>query len=176
MNPEQEHLADLSVGNVLDIAPAGCGKTEAIAGRARAVLLRGDVVAPRTILSLTFSNKAKENLAQRMRTIVGAGWRQRLVVTNFHGLAARVIKAHGRVVGITEGVVFPEESWRRQVRADLGITYKNGDDFEEALRLARDRAAHPGPPRHRSSWSAPSAQVELGLLRSDPYPARDLGE
>lgn len=137
MNPEQEHLADLSVGNVLVIAPAGCGKTEAIAGRARAVLLRGDVVAPRTILSLTFSNKAKENLAQRMRTIVGAGWRQRLVVTNFHGLAARVIKAHGRVVGITEGVVFPEESWRRQVRADLGITYKNGDDFEEALRLAK---------------------------------------
>lgn len=137
MNPEQERLADLPVGNVLVIAPAGCGKTEALAGRARAALLRSDVVVPRTILALTFSNKAKENLARRMRTIVGAGWRQRIVVTNFHGLSGRVIKAHGRVIGIAEDIVLPEEPWRRLARTDLGITYKNSDDFEEALRLAK---------------------------------------
>jgi DNA helicase-2/ATP-dependent DNA helicase PcrA len=57
-NPEQERLANLPIGNVLVIAPAGCGKTEALAARAKAVVARGDVTAPRKILALTFSNKA----------------------------------------------------------------------------------------------------------------------
>lgn len=119
------------------IAPAGCGKTEALAARARAVTARGAVVAPRTVLALTFSNKAKENLACRMTAVVGAGWRKRIVVTNFHGLAGRVIKAHGGVIGLSRGLTFPEDPWRRRARAQLGVTYKNGGPFEEALRLAK---------------------------------------
>lgn len=70
-NPKQEKLANLPIGNVLVIAPAGCGKTEALAGRAQAVVARGDVTAPRKILALTFSRKAKENLAERVRRVVG---------------------------------------------------------------------------------------------------------
>lgn len=137
MNPEQQYLVDLPIGNVLAIAPAGCGKTEALAARAGAVVNRGEVAAPRAILSLTFSNKAKDNLATRMRSVVGAGWRRRIIVTNFHGLAGRVIRAHGGVTGIADDTVFPEEPWRRQARSDLGITYKNGDSFDEVLRLAK---------------------------------------
>lgn len=137
MNPEQEHLAILPIGNVLVIAPAGCGKTEALAARAGAVAKRGAVNAPRTILALTFSNKAKNNLASRMKSVVGTGWRRRIVVTNFHGLAGRVIRAHGGVKGIPGDAVFPNEPWRRQARSDLGITYKNGDSFDEALRVAK---------------------------------------
>ena len=137
MNREQELLSELPISNVLLIAPAGCGKTEALAGRARAVVERGDVVAPRLVLALTFSNKAKENLAQRMRAVVGAGWRQRVVVTNLHGLAARVYRAHGAVLGAEPDAHFPEEPWRRRTRAELGITYRNGDEFEEALRIAK---------------------------------------
>lgn len=137
MNEQQDQLAALPIGNVLAIAPAGCGKTEALAGRAAAVLSRGEVQAPRKILALTFSNKAKENLARRMATIVGSGWRQDIVVTNFHGLAARLVRAHGRVLGVPADVGFPEEPWRRRARAELGITYRNSTPFEMALQSAK---------------------------------------
>lgn len=136
-NLEQQRLAELPVGNVLVVAPAGCGKTEALAARAQAVLARSDVVAPRTVLALTFSIKARENLARRMRKVVGAGWRRRIVVRNLHGLAARVMQAHGEVVGLSRDLIYPEDRWRSAARRDLGITYKNGDAFDGALSYAK---------------------------------------
>jgi DNA helicase-2/ATP-dependent DNA helicase PcrA len=136
-NPTQARLADLPVGNVLVVAPAGCGKTEALAARAKAVVARGDVTAPRKVLALTFSNKARENLASRLRRIVGAGASQRVTVTNFHGLAARVVLAHGAVLQIPADVHFPEDAWRKRQRRALGINYRNGDDFEAALSYSK---------------------------------------
>lgn len=136
-NPKQEQLNALPVGNVLVIAPAGCGKTEALASRARDVLARGEVIAPKTILALTYSNKAKDNLASRMRVVVGAGWQQRIQVMNFHGLATRVIKAHGRLLDIRPDVSLPEESWRRRCLQGLGIGWQNRDEFESALQQAK---------------------------------------
>lgn len=137
MNEQQQQLAALPLGNILAIAPAGCGKTEALAGRAAAVLGRHEVAVPQKILALTFSNKAKDNLARRMRTIVGSGWRRNIVVTNFHGIAARLVRAHGETVGLAADIAFPEEPWRRRARAELGITYRNRDPFEKALQLAK---------------------------------------
>ncbi|MEX0985753.1 MAG: ATP-dependent helicase [Actinomycetota bacterium] len=136
-NPQQEKLVELPVGNVLVIAPAGCGKTEALAGRARAVLARGEVAAPQKILALTFSNKARDNLASRIRGAVGAAWRQRISVTNFHGLAARILRAHGEELDIPAGVALPEDAWRRRQRNQLGIDYRNGDAFDAALHEAK---------------------------------------
>jgi DNA helicase-2/ATP-dependent DNA helicase PcrA len=136
-NPRQQHLADLPIGNVLVIAPAGCGKTEALAYRGRGVLARGEVRAPRKILALTFSNKARANLAARIRGVVGAGWHQRISVTNFHGLAARLVRAHGTLLEIPRDVLLPEDAWRRRVRRELSIDFRNGDAFDAALAEAK---------------------------------------
>jgi DNA helicase-2/ATP-dependent DNA helicase PcrA len=119
------------------IAPAGCGKTEALADRARAVIDRGEVAAPQRILALTFSNKAKDNLTARMNSVVGAGWRRRISVTNLHGLAARVVKAHGGVLDIPGDVILPEGAWRRRQCRALGINFQNSDPFEDALYQAK---------------------------------------
>jgi DNA helicase-2/ATP-dependent DNA helicase PcrA len=141
-NEEQRRLAALPVGNVLAIAPAGCGKTEALAERARAVLERRGVVAPRKLLALSFSNKARDNLARRMRTIVGSGWQQRISVTNFHGLSGRLIRSHGAAIGIDPTVIFPEEPWRREARKRLGISWanRNVETFDNALAYAKSGA------------------------------------
>jgi DNA helicase II / ATP-dependent DNA helicase PcrA len=139
LNPQQQRLADLPAGNVLVIAPAGCGKTEALAARAQAVLKREEVLGSKKILALSFSNKAKDNLGRRMRSAIGAGWRQRVWVSNFHGLSGRLIRAHGVTVGVRPDIVFPEEPWRRRVRAELGISWanRNVDTFDSALKNAK---------------------------------------
>lgn len=136
-NLGQERLANLPIGNILVVAPAGCGKTEVLAARAKAVVARGDVTTPRKILALTLSNKAKENLATRVRRVVGAGASQRVTVTNFHGLAARIVRSHGVVLGIPADIAFPEDAWRKRQRRALGITFNNGDAFEAALADAK---------------------------------------
>jgi DNA helicase-2/ATP-dependent DNA helicase PcrA len=162
LNPDQERFATLSVGNVLLIAPAGCGKTEALAGRARAILRVGDLTASQRILALTFSNKARDNLAARMRALVGAGWRSRVTVTNFHGLAARVIKAHGNVLGIPQDVILPEEPWRKRQVRDLGVDgYTANGTFEEALRVAKSGTFDDAEVLERLSATGHSAAIEF---------------
>lgn len=136
-NQKQLDLADLPVGPVLVIAPAGCGKTEALALRTAAVIARREVTAPRKVLALTFSIKAKANLAARMRSCVGPGWRQRVTVTNFHGLATRIVQAHGALVGIPADIGLPERRWRTAELRKLGIGWKNSDPFDAALAAAK---------------------------------------
>lgn len=133
----QERLAELGLVDVLVIAPAGYGKTQALATRAAVVCDRGDVSPPRKVLAVTFSNKAKENLASRMRAVIGPGWQERVTVTNFHGIAARLLRAHGDQIGVARDVVFPEKAWLGRARTSLGITYKNSEPFDAALRRAK---------------------------------------
>ena len=136
-NAKQLELAALPIKPVLVIAPAGCGKTEALALRARTAVARGDVAAPSKVLALTYSNKAKANLAARMASSLGPGWRQRIWVTNFHGLAARIILAHGETIGIASKVILPEDPWRRRKRREFGISWNNSDSFDGALSEAK---------------------------------------
>ena len=136
-NTKQRELADLPLKPVLVVAPAGCGKTEALALRARAAVSRGDIAVPRKVLGLTYSNKARTNLAARMASCVGPGWRERIWVTNFHGLAARVIRAHGVALGIPGDTMFPEDPWRRRKQRELGIGWNNNKPFDEALARAK---------------------------------------
>lgn len=140
-NEKQQRLADLPIGTVLAIAPAGCGKTEALAMRARTAIERGDVTAPRKVLAVTFSNKAKSNLAARMRSSVGPNWRARITVANLHGLAARIVKAHGQQIGIPGDITLPERRWIYRKHRELGISWKDqaaSDAFDAALRNAKN--------------------------------------
>ncbi|MEO1057485.1 MAG: ATP-dependent helicase [Actinomycetota bacterium] len=140
-NEKQQELADLPIGTVLAIAPAGCGKTEALAMRARAAIVRGDIAAPRKILAITYSNKAKSNLAARMRTRVGPNWRARITVANLHGLAARIVKAHGEQIGVSDDITLPERPWIYRKHRELGISWKDqaaSDAFHAALREAKN--------------------------------------
>ena len=134
---KQEHLANLGLADILVLAPAGCGKTEALAIRAAAVCARGDVRKPRKVLAVTFSNKAKENLAARMRTVMGSDWREMVTVTNFHGLAGRLLRAHGERIGLRRDVTFPEKAWLTRTKTELGINWANKDAFEAVLRQAK---------------------------------------
>jgi DNA helicase-2/ATP-dependent DNA helicase PcrA len=81
--------------NLLVIAPPGCGKTELLALRAKELI---PILQPnQRILALTFTNRAKSNLTDRLRKALGSERLRRYVtVHNFHGHATEVLLAHGR--------------------------------------------------------------------------------
>ena len=95
----QKAAAASSSANLLVIAPPGCGKTELLAKRAQALIPR--LLPGQKILALTFTNRAKANLSERLRHVLGAQRMRRYVtVHNFHGHAAEIILAHGRTLGL----------------------------------------------------------------------------
>jgi DNA helicase-2/ATP-dependent DNA helicase PcrA len=93
--------------HVLVIAPPGCGKTELLAQRAQALVPQ--LLPGQRILALTFTNRAKANLSERLQRILGAPRMRRYVtVRNFHGHAAEIVLAHGRTLGLqTDTIVMP---------------------------------------------------------------------
>jgi DNA helicase-2/ATP-dependent DNA helicase PcrA len=109
--------ATSEVAQVLVIAPPGCGKTELLAMRAEALIPR--LLPNQRILALTFSNRARDNLAERMRGHLGAQRYRRYVrVRNFHGHASEIIAAHCRTVGLGPEIVLPtKQLLERALRA-----------------------------------------------------------
>lgn len=97
---------------MLIVAPAGCGKTEALALRVAGLIRRDVIVAPRRILVTTFSNRSTDNARQRLRHYLGESLiRDRVSVTNFHGLSARIIRAHASTIGMDPTQTLPDSDW-----------------------------------------------------------------
>ncbi|GAA3388072.1 ATP-dependent helicase [Cryptosporangium minutisporangium] len=118
---------------VLLIAPAGCGKTQALATRAAALIQQGSVRSPRRLLALTYSNKARDNLRVRLRSELPASAQQLVQVSTLHGFAGRVTAAHGRCLGLDMTRTLPEQGALRRLRRDAGISYQNSDYVDGIL-------------------------------------------
>jgi len=104
--------------HVLVVAPPGCGKTEVLAMRAAHLLATGRVRPRRKILTLTFTNRARDNLKQRVQQQLGeARARQCVDVVNFHEFAMRLVQAHGNLVGLAAEVEYPNRTWMKKALA-----------------------------------------------------------
>jgi ATP-dependent helicase/nuclease subunit A len=108
LTPEQEQAVCRRREPLLLAAGAGSGKTSVLVERfARAV--REDGIAPERILAITFTERAADELRERVRERLlelGEADAARAVegayVGTFHGFCARVLRAHAREAGLGE--------------------------------------------------------------------------
>jgi DNA helicase-2/ATP-dependent DNA helicase PcrA len=109
------------------VAGAGSGKTSVMAARviylalAARDLVDAPGVMPGNVLCLTFTNKATENLALRIRralaSIPGLDEGEEPEVLNYHGFAAQVIERHGMRIGIEPGQRIVTQAQRMEIAA-----------------------------------------------------------
>jgi DNA helicase-2/ATP-dependent DNA helicase PcrA len=120
------------------IAPPGCGKTEVLAMRAAHLLATGQVRPRRRILTLTFTNRARDNIQQRLHQQLGEARARRCVdVVNFHEFAIRLVQAHGNVVGLTADVEYPNRTWMKKALAGQTSDWRAQKAAGEILDAAR---------------------------------------
>lgn len=126
---------------LLVIAPAGCGKTEALAIRVAGLLERGQVAHPRRVLVTTFSNRARDNVRDRLKVYVpGIAMRDRVTVAHFHGLSARLVRAHAQVIGLDSNLSLPESDWVGEECQRRGLDWDRRRAVEDLLRLVKQEA------------------------------------
>lgn len=107
---------------LLVVAPPGCGKTELLAMRAERMIRDGTIRPGRRLLAITFTNRARDNLRDRLRQQLGEAQMRTCVSTmNFHELAARIVEAHGPVIGVDRGYTGPNPAWLRRAIATQGL-------------------------------------------------------
>src|SRR5262249_56471352 len=97
-------------GALLVLAGAGSGKTRVIAHRIAHLIAGG--ADPRQILAVTFTNKAAEEMAQRVEALLaGRGVRSPLVAT-FHAACVRILRSDIHHLGYKRHFVIYDEDDR----------------------------------------------------------------
>ena len=100
LNPEQRAAVTHLDGPLLILAGAGSGKTRVITYRI-AYMMKKHNVAPSSILAITFTNKAANEMRQRIEGLVGD--RSKYIwCGTFHSIFARLLRRHAELLGYSQ--------------------------------------------------------------------------
>lgn len=163
LSQEQSNAATAESEHLMIVAPPGCGKTEVLAHRA--AFLIDSLAKNQRVLALTFTNRARSNLEERLRAVLGqARTRRHIVVRNFHGFATQIVLAHGRTIGLEmDSLQQPKTSTLRRAMADAG---GDGTVMYDAERMLSEIKRNPFS----------DAAVLNALQQQSPGKARELAE
>jgi len=97
LNPSQREAVAMTEGPLLVVAGAGSGKTRVLTYRI-AYLIRELGVSPYGILAITFTNKAANEMKERVGRLVG-GVSRGMWVSTFHSACVRILRQHASMLG-----------------------------------------------------------------------------
>jgi ATP-dependent DNA helicase UvrD/PcrA len=99
LNPAQETAVRHGEGPLLVVAGAGSGKTMTLAARVASLIERG--TRPERILLLTFSRRAAREMVSRAERLTRKNDPGRVWGGTFHAVGNRLLRIHGRALGLT---------------------------------------------------------------------------
>src|SRR5690606_16192412 len=137
LNPQQREAAMTTEGPVLILAGAGSGKTRTLVYRIVHLLDRG--VDPRRILAVTFTNRAANEMRDRIAGVVDRSVRA-LTVSTFHSLGARILRQYAPRVDLPKQfAIYATGDQLGLIRRILGeevhVVATAGDDVYDAKRV-----------------------------------------
>lgn len=107
LNPKQKEAATYLDGHLRIIAGAGSGKTRVLTYRI-AYLIDNIGIDPRNILAITFTNKAANEMKERVVQILG-DYASGALLCTIHSLCVRILRQHIHALGYPHSFVIMDE-------------------------------------------------------------------
>ncbi len=109
LNEKQIQAVIHKDGPMLVIAGPGTGKTKVITHRI-AYLIRQHGIKPESILAITFTNKAAQEMRDRVNNEIGEPHGSNIKVSTFHAFCVKVLREHAHHIGLSENfAIFDQE-------------------------------------------------------------------
>ncbi len=158
LTPAQRRAVSSLRGPVLLQAPVGTGKTLTLAERAAHAVAQG--VPAHRILCVTFTNRAAEELRERVRLRCGPE-AQEMTVTTFHSLCARILREEAEVLGLPRDFLIYDEDDGMAVMADLCREGGIGNVGSKEARWILQQIEHhkANVPEEELVWEQPLARI-----------------
>ena len=127
LNPAQLLAVTHGAGPLLIVAGAGTGKTKTLVTRVAHLI--GSGVPPCRILLLTFTRRAADEMLSRVSKLTGVSSRSQVWGGTFHAIANRLLRTHGRALGLLPSFTVMDESdsadLMNLVRSEMGLAEKD---------------------------------------------------
>ncbi len=114
LNPEQLAAVLCTDAPLIVAAGPGTGKTRTLTVRI-AHLIRDHGVAPESVLAITFTNKAAQEMRERLAALLGRDEAARITVKTFHAFGAQLLYTYAAAAGLDANFAILSDEERRLV-------------------------------------------------------------
>ncbi len=116
LNPQQRQAVEHTQGPLLVVAGAGSGKTRVLTYRI-AHMIHSHHIEPYRILAVTFTNKAAQEMKERVRAIVGPQ-ADEVWVSTFHSSCVQILRREAHHLGYQRNFLIFDSSDQKVVMRD----------------------------------------------------------
>jgi DNA helicase-2/ATP-dependent DNA helicase PcrA len=169
LNEPQAEAVAHGDGPILVLAGAGSGKTRVLTHRVAQLILEQGVPSSR-ILAVTFTNKAAQEMRERLHSLLGTDG-ENLWITTFHSAGLRILRHNASRLSYTnQFVIYDDQDTKgvlKQVLKDLNINEDRYplDTFSRAIDKFKNNYILPAEAGERAS----SVETDLQAQVYDRY-------
>ncbi|KCV69073.1 hypothetical protein H696_04488 [Fonticula alba] len=164
LNEEQRTAVVANPDGVLIIlAGPGTGKTRTITHRL-AYLLSACRLPPASLVMVTFTKKAAEELKSRTRALLGASFPPGIIIGTFHNVCNHFLRLHHRLVGLQANFRLIDEHTSRRYMLDVCSALGQRLPLDQLSAFITEVKRHPRGPEDYLSLSASKYDQEFATF------------
>ena len=156
LNNEQREAVFCTEGPLLMLAGAGSGKTRSLTHRI-AYLIEEKGVAPWNILAITFTNKAAQEMRERVDALVGYG-SEDIWISTSHATCSRILRRHIDLLGYDRNFTIydasDQKSLMKEVLKEMKIDTKQFPERSVMSEISSAKNEYKSPLDYRNEYGS----------------------
>ena len=156
LNNEQREAVFCTEGPLLMLAGAGSGKTRSLTHRIE-YLIEEKGVAPWNILAITFTNKAAQEMRERVDALVGYG-SEDIWISTFHATCSRILRRHIDLLGYDRNFTIydasDQKSLMKEVLKEMKIDTKQFPERSVMSEISSAKNEYKSPLDYRNEYGS----------------------
>jgi DNA helicase-2/ATP-dependent DNA helicase PcrA len=125
LNPKQSKAAQTLEGQVLVLAGAGSGKTRTLTYRTANLIKNG--VRPKNILTVTFTNRAANDMEDKIVNLLGNEKIEDMWLGTFHSICLRILRDHIKEIDRVDGCLIYDNKDSIDIVEDIVFEFELDD-------------------------------------------------